>query len=692
MLPPFPSSPSLIPPATRAKDQLVPGPLEALSAPPDIERCEPRTPLVTVAIPAYKRADLLQQALLSLAFQEDFHDFEVIVCDDLASTATRDVVANCALPRLRLFANPQRLGAVGNWNRCLQLATGRWITVLHEDDVLYPWFFRLVAPRLRSGLAAVVTRCVQGEQLQPVARPRTDGPVRRYPPPFFLKSSMTPFPGVVFSTALGRELGGFNEHLGPLADYDFWYRLACAGPVEVVRQTGAFYRLHQNQWTVTAWPDMLRKMHLLRLRIAREQFPRRPALGRWLARFFTYRSALSYQKRFQERPAVLQRVRQFKRMTGHALPSGWVWQALQRLTALASSRPTQPLFDSALDSSVVAKVSSAVLPSVTVAVCTHNRAELLREALAGIVEQDYPADRLEVLVVDNVSTDHTPTTVANFSGARFPLRRIFERQQGLNHARNRAIAEARGSIVVFADDDILVESDWIRQLVAPFVGDGRERIGCVAGEVIPVFPQGRPDWVAEWHGPLAFRTRAGRMADHQNPMGANFAVRRNVLMHTGNFAGGLDRTGDNFFGGGDRELVRRIRSAGWQVWFAPAAAVRHQMPASRTTFAYAARHAFDSARSRVFERVREGDAAGYLLSRLVANVFKAGGFAVWAVLQFPLGRIDSGKKSLVRGWRSCGYLYEAWRSLTMRRPRPDRRESISPAPRTEENPRYSEAA
>jgi hypothetical protein len=50
---------------------------------------------------------------------------------------------------------------------------------------------------------------------------------------------------------------------------------------------------------------MIRKTHLLRLRIAREQFPASPRLGRWLARFFTYRNALSYARRFAERPAPL---------------------------------------------------------------------------------------------------------------------------------------------------------------------------------------------------------------------------------------------------------------------------------------------------------------------------------------------------------------------------------------------------
>lgn len=614
-------------------------------------------PLVTVAIPAYRRSDLLQQALLSIAAQEDFTDFEVLVCDDLGSAATRSIVEQSPLPRIRLFANPHRLGGVGNWNRCLQLAAGRWTTILHEDDVFYPWFFRLVVPHLRSEVAAVATRCVQNEQLQPVVRPATVGPVRRYSPAFFLKGSMSPFPGVVFPTVLGQTLGGFDERLGAAADYDFWYRLACAGPVEVVQQVGAFYRLHAEQWTGSAWPDMLRKAHLLRCRIAREQFPDQPAFGRWLARFFTYRTTLAYEKRFAERPAGLARAKRFQRIAGQAVPSGWVWRVLQQLAPRHSARSPELMLPRALHPASEAIPASEELPTVTVAICTYNRVAYLRQTLVGAVAQNYPADRLEILVIDNGCTAQMKSAVQEFAGSRFALRYVAEPKSGLNHARNRAVAESRHNILVLADDDILVQPDWIRRLVTPFVRDLAEQIGCVGGEVVPVFPEGKPDWVSEWHAPLAFRETPGPLTADQIPMGANLAIRRSVLVRTGSFTDGLDRVPGNLFAGGEREMIRRIRAAGWRIWFAPDAAVEHQMPASRTTFAYAARHAFDSARSRVFERILEGNARSYLLSRFVANIFKAIGFTLLALLQLLLFQIGSTRKSLVRAWRSCGYLY-----------------------------------
>lgn len=300
---------------------------------------------------------------------------------------------------------------------------------------------------------------------------------------------------------------------------------------------------------------------------------------------------------------------------------------------------------------------------VTVAIPTYNRADFLRQTLAGIVAQQFPRDRYEVLVIDNNSRDHTHAVVAEFAAADPAPRYIHEPKQGLDYARNRAIAEARGDIVLFGDDDILVEPDWIAQMVAPFFADRNRRVGAVGGEVIPVFPQGLPDWVREWHAPLHFRTDTGPLGERDSPMGANLAFPKWVFDQLGVFHTALDRAAGNYFSGGDSEMIRRVRRAGLEVWFAPTAAVKHQMPASRTTFRYATRHAFDSARSRVIDRAGQPGAAGYLVGRFVANIAKALGFAVVASLNALVFRTGAAKKALVRAWRSCGYLYQIPRSL-----------------------------
>jgi glycosyltransferase involved in cell wall biosynthesis len=288
-------------------------------------------PRITFAIPAFNRPHLLRETLASLAAQTGGHDYEVIVCDDGGQPETARVVAGFPADRFALYLNHPALGGVGNWNRCLQQARGRWVMILHEDDTLYPWYLDTVAARLRDGIGAVCTLVVQGATPPVLPRPTFRPAVRNYPPVYFLKSAFTPFPGVLFPRELGLRLGGFDPRWGPLADYEFWYRLAAAGTTEVVRTVGAFYRVAEGQWTESQWPVMLRQMHLLRLRIARQQLPSRPRLGRWLARFFTARSARAFTRRFPGKPAGLARARALGRIPLSSLPSGWVWQFLKLL-------------------------------------------------------------------------------------------------------------------------------------------------------------------------------------------------------------------------------------------------------------------------------------------------------------------------------------------------------------------------
>jgi GT2 family glycosyltransferase len=309
----------LLPPTDR-------GPLPA----PTWERIGAANPRVTVGIPAYNRPKLLAEALANLARQENFTEFEVVISDDGGLAETRALVEASGIASIRYYVNRPALGPVQNWNRCIELARAPWVTILHEDDCLYPWFFQTVVPELRQDRAAVSVRCVQGPEIPPLAaEPGRRG--ERYEPLWFLKASMTPFPGVVFRRDLAAQLGGFDVRQEGLADYAFWYALATHGGIVHLPAAAAFYRVNEGQWTDRAWPSMLRGAHLLRLRIAREQLPRRKALGRWLARFYTARMARAYARRFAERPAILRRAQTFERIPLSWVSSGWVWALLRRL-------------------------------------------------------------------------------------------------------------------------------------------------------------------------------------------------------------------------------------------------------------------------------------------------------------------------------------------------------------------------
>lgn len=301
-------------------------------------------------------------------------------------------------------------------------------------------------------------------------------------------------------------------------------------------------------------------------------------------------------------------------------------------------------------------------PRVTVAIPTYNRAAILRQTLATLARQDFPATDWELLVIDNASTDDTPAAVAEFAGSLPPPRYLLEREQGLNHARNRAIAEARGEVLIFGDDDILVRPDWVRQMSEPLLADAApRRIGALGGEVIPVFPEGVPEYVKTWHRPLRFRADLGPVGGRNSPMGANLAFRRAVFAEHGLFRADLDRKGGSLLSGGDSEMIQRLRRAGLEIWFAPDAEVQHQMPATRTAFRYVARHAFDNGRSAVIERGQSSP--GFLFSRFFANLLKLAGQFLLASLCALTFQFDAMRRASVRGVRAAGYLYQIGKTL-----------------------------
>jgi glycosyltransferase involved in cell wall biosynthesis len=305
--------------------------------------------------------------------------------------------------------------------------------------------------------------------------------------------------------------------------------------------------------------------------------------------------------------------------------------------------------------------AAAQLPFATVTICTFNRARWLRETLAFVTRQDYPADRWEIVVVDNNSSDDTRAVVGSFASAPKPPRYVFEPAQGSSFARNRAIAEASpaSDLVIFTDDDMLGGPEWLREIVEPFTRAGNERVGAVAGDVIPVFPEGLPAWLDKQWEPLAFRADVGPLKPSQLPMTANLALRAGVLREIGDFRTDLGRFGHRLTGGEDHELARRIWGAGYTIWYSPPAGLKHQIAANRLTFKYAFKMAFDSSRSRVIEKTTEpGHGAGWLLSRLVTYTLQVLWCLAGSLLSLIIFQFGWSKRWLTRAAKGAGYLVE----------------------------------
>src|SRR5262245_4311075 len=126
-------------------------------------------------------------------------------------------------------------------------------------------------------------------------------------------------------------------------------------------------------------------------------------------------------------------------------------------------------------------------PTATVLICTYNRARALGETLDSLARMTVPsAVSWDVLIVDNNSSDDTAAVVRDRQGAfPVPLEYLHEPRQGKSYALNTGLAAGRSSFVVFTDDDVLVEPDWLQAAIAPMTADAG--IDYTGGPVYPIW-------------------------------------------------------------------------------------------------------------------------------------------------------------------------------------------------------------
>jgi glycosyltransferase involved in cell wall biosynthesis len=229
-------------------------------------------------------------------------------------------------------------------------------------------------------------------------------------------------------------------------------------------------------------------------------------------------------------------------------------------------------------------------PTVSVVICTRNRPDSVRTTLRSILACRYPAERLEVIVVDNASEADAQVSLdaAEFN-RNVRVRVVREPEPGLSNARNAGLRDATGEIVVFADDDVEVDRDWLATLVRPF---GRSpRVGATSGMTLPgALETPAQRWVEGFGGRVrGFDTRVYDLADppQDQPLfpftvgdlgaGRNMAFRRDVLMEQGGFDPALG-PGTLAHDGDDIEALLRVLLSGRQVVHDPAAIVWHAHP------------------------------------------------------------------------------------------------------------------
>jgi glucosyl-dolichyl phosphate glucuronosyltransferase len=231
---------------------------------------------------------------------------------------------------------------------------------------------------------------------------------------------------------------------------------------------------------------------------------------------------------------------------------------------------------------------------LSLAICTYNRAALLPRALESVARQRLNAE-IEILIIDNGSTDNTRDVVASWQRTLPGIRYILEPKPGIAHARNRALKEARGEYLAFIDDDAWADSNWLVNLMSP-IQSVRPEPECVVGPVSLVWEGTRPDWFPDRFESLLCRYEMGDVPRFLDPDGylltTNSLFHRETLLQLGGMRTDLGHRRKALIGGEDNDIFNRLLAGGHGVYYQPGALVYHPVPRERQTRRFLLRRLF----------------------------------------------------------------------------------------------------
>lgn len=247
---------------------------------------------------------------------------------------------------------------------------------------------------------------------------------------------------------------------------------------------------------------------------------------------------------------------------------------------------------------------------LTIAICTLNRAESLRQTVDSLAAMQVPSDLTwEIIIVNNNSTDHTDDIIDQYRD-QLPLRREFEVERGHSNARNRAIDAARGEYIIWTDDDVVVRADWLSAYAAAFRRWPEAAV--FGGRIIPRYEEPAVKWVVDSepvvHGAFAIRDFGNEIeplsiADNRIPYGANFAIRtkdQRAFRYDPTLGLAPDRR--RYYD--EVDVITRLLKSGAKGYWIPEAVVEHRIGQEKQTIRYLTEYYVSVGETEAFRTAR----------------------------------------------------------------------------------------
>lgn len=294
---------------------------------------------------------------------------------------------------------------------------------------------------------------------------------------------------------------------------------------------------------------------------------------------------------------------------------------------------------------------------LSVILCTYNRERYIYNVLQSIAAGGF--GDYEIVLVNNNSTDGTESECQRFAKdhPEVAMRYCVEKQQGLSYARNRGIMESQGDVLVYVDDDAVVNREYL-QTYADFFNRNKEAVAA-GGPITPRYDGcEEPSWMSHYTrqlvtGELNLGTREREFPKGAFPGGGNAAYRKSVFNEVGLFNVELGRKGNSLIGAEEKDLFDKMTSRGMKFYYLPNAILYHLIPPKKLTQDYFDRLTYGIGVSERYRTQQIGRKK--YLNRLLKEAVKWGGTMVlWTGFalkgQFSKGnKLVAFRKNVTRG-------------------------------------------
>lgn len=225
------------------------------------------------------------------------------------------------------------------------------------------------------------------------------------------------------------------------------------------------------------------------------------------------------------------------------------------------------------------------LPTISIIICTLNRAEWLLLALKSLERQHTDSHLFEILIIDNGSTDSTHQQLQPWIREN-KIRYFLEKERGLSQARNRGWKEAKGEWIAYLDDDAVASPWWVSSYLTT-INHFDSNVCIIGGKINLILPEPLPGWLpANFLGFLGELERGDRqriLSKDEWIGGGNSIYKRNALELAGGFPLSLGRKGGCLLSCEEIFLRRSIELSGYSCGYSPQALIWHYVHPDRLT-------------------------------------------------------------------------------------------------------------